>query len=307
MCNLWKKKEYYTYEKTECFRIIDEISELNIPHLIISGGEALLHDGIFEIIQYAKRKGIKKVSIVTNGTLLDEKNSSLIVNSGIDEITFSVDGLEESHDFLRGKGNFRKTIDSIMRLNKSELRKKMIVGITSLVHDKNCNELPELVKLAETLNCNFILFQPILPNSNDMKDRLYQNWIGVSKKNIETLEKNIQIILKMRREKKYKRLLSLINVDQMLGIKRYYEGTLKKARNKSIGCYEGYLRLVINENGKYFMCGGECGSVKDCSIKETWFSKQAESLRNTMKKCDKPCLQNCVLLSSIHASLADNQ
>ena len=56
-------------ETAEVKKIIDSASKLNTEVLSISGGEPFLHDGLLEIVHYAKSKGIK-VYIYTSGIIL---------------------------------------------------------------------------------------------------------------------------------------------------------------------------------------------------------------------------------------------
>ena len=57
-------------ETAEVKKIIDSASKLNTEVLSISGGEPFLHDGLLEIVHYAKSKGIK-VYIYTSGIILN--------------------------------------------------------------------------------------------------------------------------------------------------------------------------------------------------------------------------------------------
>lgn len=72
--------------------IIDEVSKY--PDTIVrpfNGGEPLMRKDITELISYAKLKGIKHVSINTNGSLLDEKKISELIKAGLDHIEVSID------------------------------------------------------------------------------------------------------------------------------------------------------------------------------------------------------------------------
>lgn len=54
-------------------------------------GESFLHPKLFDLIAYAKERGVLDIQITTNGTLLDEAAIDRILASGLDGIVFSVD------------------------------------------------------------------------------------------------------------------------------------------------------------------------------------------------------------------------
>ena len=60
-----------------------------------------MHKGLFHAVQAARALGLH-VNITTNGTLVDKRWDALS-QSGVDSLSFSIDGLERTHDRLRGK------------------------------------------------------------------------------------------------------------------------------------------------------------------------------------------------------------
>jgi len=73
-------------------KIVDEISEY--PETIVrpfNSGEPLMRKDMPELISYAKQKGIKYVSINTNGSLLDEKKRYELIKADLDHIEVSID------------------------------------------------------------------------------------------------------------------------------------------------------------------------------------------------------------------------
>src|SRR6056297_647542 len=57
-----------------CRRLIDQIAQAGRPIVILTGGEPLLREDIFEIADYGTRRGLKMV-MAPNGTLITEKNA----------------------------------------------------------------------------------------------------------------------------------------------------------------------------------------------------------------------------------------
>ncbi len=99
-------------------KIIDEIGD-RVPALRLSlRGESTLHPQFVECIKYAKDKGIKEISTLTNGSKLDINYFKSIVDAGIDWITISVDGLDDEYEKIRMPLKFNDTFDKICNISK---------------------------------------------------------------------------------------------------------------------------------------------------------------------------------------------
>jgi radical SAM protein with 4Fe4S-binding SPASM domain len=104
-------------------KIIDEIApyvhDMNIHHR----GESLLHPDLASMISYATERGIM-VKLHTNATLLDEEKSYQLVQSGLNLISFSFDGLDATtYERCRKGASFQDTMGNIR--NFLNVKKKL--------------------------------------------------------------------------------------------------------------------------------------------------------------------------------------
>ena len=86
-------------------RILDEISydfDVKSFMLNITGGEPLLRRDFYDIMDYANKLGFVW-GMTSNGTLIDDEAAKRLYDCGMKTISVSIDGLENTHDFLRGK------------------------------------------------------------------------------------------------------------------------------------------------------------------------------------------------------------
>jgi radical SAM protein with 4Fe4S-binding SPASM domain len=100
------------------------------------------------------------VSFTTNGTLLDAQKLEMLVALGVDSVNFSIDGNEELHDRVRGRGVFRKAALSIKELSECKTNrasKKPIITVNITI---TCNLMGHL---KETLSA-------IRDSTNDVAD-----------------------------------------------------------------------------------------------------------------------------------------
>lgn len=81
-------------------RLIDETPSLEFI-LPFQWGEPLLHPEIASMIRYASDRGIRSY-LTTNGTLLTEDIARDLCRSGLERLTFSIDGDDETHEVVRG-------------------------------------------------------------------------------------------------------------------------------------------------------------------------------------------------------------
>ncbi|TAM37192.1 radical SAM/SPASM domain-containing protein [bacterium] len=87
---------------------IDECAKYGLYSIRLSWrGESTLNPAIVEMIKYAKEKGIKEVSFITNGSLLEGKLAEGLIRAGLDYLTVSVDGLEKHYNTLRQPSTFK--------------------------------------------------------------------------------------------------------------------------------------------------------------------------------------------------------
>ncbi len=144
-------------------RILDEFSEVGFK-LIITGGEPLLYENLWEFLSYARKKDIRIV-VLSNGTLIDESIAKKL-SKYVDEVQISLDGLKNGHEFLRGKGTFAKTIRGI-----KNARKYLRVSVATMIHKENVDEFPKLSKLVNKIADEWFLDVPAL-KGNATEDTL---------------------------------------------------------------------------------------------------------------------------------------
>lgn len=107
------------------YKIIDEISG-NVDAIRLSlRGEATLHPQFVEFIKYAKTKGIKEVSFLTNGSKLKDEYIRELISAGADWITVSIDGLDDIYESIRKPLEFDDIYNKIKRF--SEIKQEMNV------------------------------------------------------------------------------------------------------------------------------------------------------------------------------------
>ena len=128
---------------------MDDIAKLGQVVVILTGGEPLLRDDIFELAAYGAGLGHRMVMAV-NGTLLTPAIARQLKDSGIQRLSVSIDGASAvSHDRLRKvPGAFEGALKGIQILREAGLP----FQINTTIIAANRAELPAIYELAQKLD-----------------------------------------------------------------------------------------------------------------------------------------------------------
>lgn len=105
-------------EKRLFCKVIDEIAG-KVPAIRMSlRGEPTLHPDMVELVKYAKAKGIKEVSFLTNCSRMTPEYFEQLLLAGVDWITVSVDGLGDMYENIRKPLKFEETLEKIKSMKQ---------------------------------------------------------------------------------------------------------------------------------------------------------------------------------------------
>jgi heme b synthase len=132
----------------EVKKVIDDIASFSSPILILTGGEPLLREDIYEIAGHATQRGLRVV-LGTNGTLLDEEAALKLKEAGVKRVSISIDcAYAEEHDAFRGvHGSYEKALRGIQACKKAGLEFQVNTTVTK----RNLAELEQIHALTKEL------------------------------------------------------------------------------------------------------------------------------------------------------------
>ena len=136
--------------------VIDELTYLNRNlMLVLSGGEPMLRDDIYEIISYAREGGFIVV-MGSNGTLIKEEGLRLLKEAGLMGLGISIDFIEPSrHDAFRGmNGAWEQAFYVLRRAKELGIETQMDVTLT----DQNYQDIERFVELGAELSLKALNF-----------------------------------------------------------------------------------------------------------------------------------------------------
>jgi MoaA/NifB/PqqE/SkfB family radical SAM enzyme len=141
--------------RAEIADLVDDVRRFR-PNITLFGGEPLLHPDVDGIVADVKAAGLR-CNLITNATLLG-RHAAALVEAGLDEIIFSLDGPREAHDEVRGvPGTFDRAMAGFAALEEAKARtgrRRPKVNVTGVVFESSYERLPELVPIAEDLGAD---------------------------------------------------------------------------------------------------------------------------------------------------------
>jgi len=247
--------------------------------LVITGGEPLLREDVVDLIKFSNSLGIT-TCLITNGTLIDKYMADRLVESGLNIICISLDGFKEkTHNFLRGDGVYKKTMEAI-----EYLKNRSILQICTTVLSCNLEELLELVNFVED-NRIAINFQG-WKVKNIIGDFDIQNH-ALWPKDREKVERIFNELI-LRKEKNHSIINSIRHLQLM---KSYYINY-----HLSYHCQAYKRNFNIDPNGVVGLCYKfrPIGNATWESPNTMWNSKETSLIRKKMKGCNFNCsFLNC--------------
>jgi radical SAM protein with 4Fe4S-binding SPASM domain len=131
----------------EGFALIEDAAKLGPVKFGFTGGEPLLREDIYELIEYASSFDMQVV-MATNGTLITRDIAKRLKKAGLDRAAMSIDAIGAAHDEFRGvKGAF----EGIMRGRRLCEEEGVTTQFFTTVTRNNYHEIPKIIELADDL------------------------------------------------------------------------------------------------------------------------------------------------------------
>jgi len=257
----------------EALRVIDEIASLN-PHtmLILTGGEPLLREDVFELARYSSNRGLTVV-IGTNGTTLDEGIVARMLEAGVKGVGISLDSAEPIyHDRFRGlPGAWERTDRGVDILRRQGLEFQIQVTVTK----GNLQEIPHVIEYAcqRGAKAANIFFLVCTGRGQEMTDITPSQY-----------EEVLRYIVKAEKDYEGRMMVRARCAPHFLRVAQGINPESSVLKGATSGCIAGTHYLRITPEGDVTPCPYmpvKVGNVRDKGLSEIWWGSEVfHVLRN---------------------------
>lgn len=271
-CNFWQLRSKDELTLEEIKKIFSSPVMSNLKNIGITGGEPTLRPDLNEIIKAIHEITGVKPTLSTNGwmpkkvdTLLKE-NKDIIRNVGT-----SVDGLEKTHDKIRGlNGGFSRVKETVQVVKNHGLRP----NIDTTISKGNYKELPEIIK----------------------EWKGYDHDFKVAQSSQYYYADNTSCNFELNNEEKKEFIEILEEIQPSVSINKPYSFFLKdwlKNRKRPV-CHAARFEIYIDAHGIVQPCTHKppIGNIREKSLEEIWYSQDTEKLRKVYRNCND-CYERC--------------
>jgi radical SAM protein with 4Fe4S-binding SPASM domain len=249
----------------EAENLINEMADMGVKFLSVTGGEPLLRPDLFHLLNLAKRKGIG-VGFVTHGGLVS-KHLKQIEELHPYSMMVSIDGLRDTHNKLRGdNANFDNSLDAIKFFKKIGIHR---ISISTTVNQRNFTELEKLKDIVFNSGANHWRINIAIPEGRAKNKK----WMRLTNDQLLELFKFIYT-----NRKKFK-----IEICEGTGYLGEWDTKLKDA---PFFCGCGWNTCTVMADGTVMGCPVfeekekySEGNIRDSSFKEIW-ENRFERFRN---------------------------
>ena len=270
-CRAASEKGPYPGElkKEKCLNILHQIAQTGKPIVILTGGEPLLREDIFELASYGNQLGLRMV-MATNGTLINSETTGMMKSSGIRRVSISLDGADaRKHDqFRKVEGAFEGALRGIDLLKREGIE----FQINTTVTRDNKNQIQKILDRAIELGAVAHHIFLLVPTGR-ARDMIGQNIDSLEYEELlhwfYSMRKEVPLHLKATCAPHYYRILR--QEAHASGEKVDYETYGLDAITR--GCLGGIAFCFISHDGVVQPCGYlelPCGDLKRSSFGSIW-------------------------------------
>ena len=254
---------------SEALSVCDQLADLGCREATLLGGEPFLRKDWDIIAQRLIARKID-VNIVSNGYLIDSVLAAKLNDIGIRRVGISIDGLEKTHDRIRGNG---QSFSLCNRAIDQLLKQGISVCAITVVMPQNIEELEDLLCYLTGLGVRHWQIQLPVP-----KGRFEEHQADLS----HGIVQQAASFISSTRDRDDIRVYAGCNI----GYFGDEEENLRTVQGQGIGfwtgCYAGVLLVAIRSNGDVTGCltmPEELteGNVREKSLPEIWNAQEAFS------------------------------
>jgi MoaA/NifB/PqqE/SkfB family radical SAM enzyme len=305
MCDIWKdNKNLKQLTENDITGLMDSLKKLGTQQVLMSGGEALLNNNFFRFCEILNKENIK-VTLLSTGLTI-KKNAEQLVK-WVNDIIVSVDGDEQSHDYIRNiPGAFNKLREGINYIKSIKPFYK--ITARTVIHRLNYQRWSAIIDAAKEIGLDQISFLPADVSSHAFNremlwDESRQHEILLSEEDLPEL-KNILLQLIKAYQSEFENHFIAESPEKIYKIYEYYAAHYGHNSFPYKKCNAPWVSTVVEADGTVRPCffHKPIGNIREASLDEILNSEKAINFRKHLNmEEDSTCLK-CVCYLNLSPS-----
>ena len=287
------------------------------PSVSIGGGEPMIFPYMVDLVEFLTGELGLNVGMTTNGTLFTDEMIERFSRTGAG-VTISVDGMKETHDEIRGVGNFDKAINVLEKF--VELKRNGEgsgpVAASLCIHQPNYKEMSTVAKLlleevgVDNMSMSMLVFSTVdtLRKHAEWQQKrelseLYDINIARGGGGVESVDELSAIDFEDLWEVisvlngKYQNLTVEPNFHSLEDLKKYFLTDEVMPEYFSSGCRVVREQMFLLSNGDIMFAPQcfqvKCGNIRETEIHDIWNGQRYMDLRKHLASDLSPVCSHC--------------
>jgi radical SAM protein with 4Fe4S-binding SPASM domain len=257
---------------SEWLKFFERLKELKIFDVSLSGGEIFLRDDLFTMLKTLKENRVHRLTLLTNGTLITPGIAGQLRQIDIKNISISLDGLEEVHDNIRGKGAFQKAARGIQNL----INAGIFPAISFTATKTNCKDLDSLIDFIAGIGIRTIGINNLSPEGRCLN--IYKDIVPI----FPGQNKQVSDVVEEKRNK-YPEMKIECGLGFYYHLPRSYEYFKENPQNYKIkhlkdGCGAASTSCLVTSTGEVLPCNGLTmfpgGNIRESDLPDIWTNSE---------------------------------
>lgn len=312
-CNIWKERPRRDIDPTVIRSLIESPYFRDFRIIEFGGGEPFLVDLVALAREFAPA-GVKMILITTNGQaterILEQVRELLRIGNYSLILNVSLDGLEETHDRLRGmEGSFQRataTLRGLAELKKTEERLRVGAKLTFLAD--NYRQIEDVYQLTRELDVEFTakpaaVFGTL--HNPEMEFPLTPEQIEEISAVLKRIEEDQTRRTEFSRMTLFGKLYFFANaIFNRLQREYLRRNILEKSDKQVIPCFSSFFSVLVHVDGGVYCCPTlmkQVGTLPDQSFREVWQGEKMKAIRKFIHAGKCSCFSQCDQMPSLVA------
>ncbi len=296
MCDIWKREtnEQIKAEDLERHRL--SIHSLGVRHVVLTGGEPLLHSDLTALCNFFREQNIR-LTLLTTGLLLLKRADD--VSTLFDDVILSVDGPREVHNAIRRVNGAYELIQRGITAVRQQ-SPHLPIACRTTVQKANHRHLRATVTAAKMLGLDSISFLAADLTSEAFNRPLVwpserQSEIALNAKEAAALENEIERLIVEHADDIHNRYI-VETAAKLRRIPRRFREHLGQASPESPACNAPWVSAVVEVDGSVRPCffHRTIGNLNSSTLEEVVNGETAQTFRQSLNIATNPTCQRCV-------------